>query len=175
MVAPTLLCLFEGYMKKEVIISEVTKIAEPLCEKLGLILYDVDFFKEGADYNLCILIDKEGDVFIEDCENLSRAIDPLLDEIDVIDCQYCLEVSSCGADRKLTKPAHFDGAVGERIEIGFYTKIDGSKKAIGVLKAHDEDTLTLEINGEDKKYNKKDISSAKVDVDYDKLFAEKNV
>lgn len=162
-------------MKKEVIISEVTKIAEPLCEKLGLILYDVDFFKEGADYNLCILIDKEGDVFIEDCENLSRAIDPLLDEIDAIDCQYCLEVSSCGADRKLTKPAHFDGAVGERIEIGFYTKIDGSKKAIGVLKAHDEDTLTLEINGEDKKYNKKDISSAKVDVDYDKLFAEKNV
>lgn len=162
-------------MKKELIISEVTKIAEPLCEKLGLILYDVDFFKEGADYNLCILIDKEGDVFIEDCENLSRAIDPLLDEIDVIDCQYCLEVSSCGADRKLTKPAHFDGAVGERIEIGFYTKIDGSKKAIGILKAHDEDTLTLEINGEDKKYNKKDISSAKVDVDYDKLFAEKNV
>lgn len=175
MVTPTLLCLFEGYMKKELIISEVTKIAEPLCEKLGLILYDVDFFKEGADYNLCILIDKEGDVFIEDCENLSRAIDPLLDEIDVIDCQYCLEVSSCGADRKLTKPAHFDGAVGERIEIGFYTKIDGSKKAIGILKAHDEDTLTLEINGEDKKYNKKDISSAKVDVDYDKLFAEKNV
>lgn len=162
-------------MKKELIISEVTKIAEPLCEKLGLILYDVDFFKEGADYNLCILIDKEGDVFIEDCENLSRAIDPLLDEIDVIDCQYCLEVSSCSADRKLTKPAHFDGAVGERIEIGFYTKIDGSKKAIGILKAHDEDTLTLEINGEDKKYNKKDISSAKVDVDYDKLFAEKNV
>ena len=142
---------------------------------LGSHHYDVDFFKEGADYNLCILIDKEGDVFIEDCENLSRAIDPLLDEIDVIDCQYCLEVSSCGADRKLTKPAHFDGAVGERIEIGFYTKIDGSKKAIGILKAHDEDTLTLEINGEDKKYNKKDISSAKVDVDYDKLFAEKNV
>lgn len=162
-------------MKKEVIISEVTKIAEPLCEELGLILYDVDFFKEGADYNLCLLIDKEGGVFIEDCESLSRAIDPLLDEINVIDCQYCLEVSSCGADRKLTKPAHFDGAIGEKVEIGFYTKIDGSKKAFGILKAHDDDTLTLEINGEEKKYNKKDISSAKIDVDYDKLFAEKNV
>ncbi len=162
-------------MKKEVIITEVTKIAEPLCEELELILYDVDFFKEGADYNLCLLIDKEGGVFIEDCESLSRAIDPLLDDIAALDCQYCLEVSSCGADRKLTKPAHFDGAIGERIEIGFYTKIDGSKKVIGVLLSHDENTLTLEINGEEKKYNKKDISSAKVDVDYDKLFAEKNV
>ncbi len=162
-------------MKKDVIISEVTKIAAPLCEKLGLILYDVDFFKEGADFNLCILIDKVGGVFIEDCESLSRAIDPLLDELDVIDCQYCLEVSSCGADRKLTKPAHFDGAIGEKIEIGFYTKIDGTKKICGVLKAHDENTLILEINGEEKKYNKKDISFAKVDVDYGKLFAEKNV
>lgn len=162
-------------MKKDVIISEVTKIAEPLCAELGLILYDVDFYKEGADYNLCLLIDKEDGVYIEDCENLSRAIDPLLDEIDVFDCQYCLEVSSCGADRKLTKPAHFDGAIGESIELGFYTKINGSKKIVGVLKAHDEDSVVLEIGGEEVRYNKKDISSAKVDVDYDKLFAEKNV
>lgn len=162
-------------MKKEVIITEVTKIAQPLCEKLGLFLYDIDFFKEGADYNLCILIDKSDGVYIEDCEALSRAIDPLLDDISALDCQYCLEVSSCGADRKLTKSAHFDGAIGEKIEIGFYTKINGSKTATGILKKHDDESLVLEISGEENKYNKKDISYAKVDVDYDELFAEKNV
>ena len=158
--------------KKEDIIGAVTEIAVPICESLGCKLYDVYFYKEGADYNLCILIDKKGGVAIEDCEAVSRAIDPILDERDPIDCPYCLEVSSCGADRKLTKEAHFRDAVGERITLKFYTAIDGSKTAVGTLTAYSADGLTLEVNGEQKTYSHKDVAQAKIDVDYSKLFSD---
>lgn len=157
--------------KKDEIIKQAASLAHPLCEQLGVTLYDVDFYKEGADYTLCFLIDKIGGVFIEDCEAFSRAIDPLLDENDVVDCQYCLEVSSCGADRKLSKPEHYKTAIGERIKLNFFTKIDGVKTTVGVLKEYTAESITLEVNGEEKIYNKKDISSAKIDIDYDKLFS----
>ncbi len=158
--------------KKEDIIRKVSELAAPVCERLGLILYDVDFYKEGADYNLCVLIDKKGGVFIEDCENVSRELDPLLDEADPIDCPYCLEVSSCGADRKLTKPEHFEAALGERVKLGFYTQIDGAKSATGILKSYSNGDVTIEIDGIEKTYIAKNISNVKIDVDFDALLAQ---
>ena len=140
-------------------------------ELLGFLVSSVSI---GAVFGALIngfLIDKIGGVFIEDCEAFSRAIDPLLDENDVVDCQYCLEVSSCGADRKLSKPEHYKTAIGERIKLNFFTKIDGVKTTVGVLKEYTAESVTLEVNGEEKIYNKKDISSAKIDIDYDKLFS----
>ena len=169
-----LFCVCNGVFmkaKKEDIINTVSKLAEPICNKLGLILYDVDFYKEGADYNLCILIDKPGGVYIDDCENVSKALDPILDDADPIDCQYCLEVSSCGADRKLTRPSHYDGAIGEKVRLGFFKQIDGAKFAVGILKAYNGETVTLQIGDDEKQYSMKDVSNAKIDIDYDALFA----
>ena len=81
----------------------VEELARPICEQQGLILWDVTFEKEGPDWFLRIYIDKEGGVFIEDCENLSRTVDPMIDEADPISQGYWLEVSSAGLGRKMTK------------------------------------------------------------------------
>ena len=74
----------------------VTALAEPVARQLGLSLWDVRFVKEGAGWFLRILIDKPGGVGIDDCEKMSRALNPLLDQADPIEQSYCLEVGSAG-------------------------------------------------------------------------------
>ena len=75
-------------------VAVCTRLAQPVAEELGLQLWDVRFVKEGADWYLRFFIDREGGVTIDDCEEMSRRMDKLLDEADPIACSYCLEVSS---------------------------------------------------------------------------------
>ena len=88
-------------------VAVCTKLAQPVAEELGLILWDVRFVKEGATWYLRYIIDKEEGVSIDDCVELSRRLNPLLDEADPIPQAYCVEVSSPGLNRELVKPAHF--------------------------------------------------------------------
>ena len=81
--------------KKKGSTTEIVRaLAEPLAKELGLIIWDVTFTKEGADWYLRIFIDKEGGVGIDDCVDLTRAINPVLDSEDPIPQEYTLEVSS---------------------------------------------------------------------------------
>ena len=59
----------------------------------------MEYVREGADWFLRIYIDKEGGVDIADCEALSRAMDPILDERDPIPGSYHFEVCSAGLER----------------------------------------------------------------------------
>ena len=72
--------------KKKNTVSVVWDIAEPIAKRLGLILWDVRFLKEGTEWYLRIIIDKEEEaVGIEDCVAMSQALDEPLDEADPID------------------------------------------------------------------------------------------
>ncbi len=82
-------------------------MCEPIVNSLGLELWDVRYLKEGAQWYLRVFIDKQEGVTIEDCENVSRAIDEPLDQLDPVDQSYCLEVCSPGLERELVRPEHF--------------------------------------------------------------------
>ena len=90
--------------KKGNVAQRVWDMALPLAQELGLTLWDVQFVKEGADWYLRLFIDKEGGVTIDDCVDMTHAINPVLDKEDPIPQEYLLEVSSPGIDRKLTRP-----------------------------------------------------------------------
>lgn len=98
----------------------------PVVEGMGLELWDVVFEKEGADWNLCLLIDKEGGVDLEDCEKVSREIDPKLDEMDPIEQSYYLVVSSPGVNRLLTKPEHFARYQGSPVLVRTIRPVEGA-------------------------------------------------
>ena len=66
------------------ITQTVAALAKPIVEARGCSLWDVEYVREGADYILRVAIDKEGGVDIDDCEAISRALDPILDEHDPI-------------------------------------------------------------------------------------------
>lgn len=128
---------------------------------LNLKIYDIEYVKEGKDWYLRVYIDKEGGVDINDCENVSRLIDPMLDEADLIKQAYCLEVSSPGLERTLRKQEHFDEAVGQEVELSLFKAINDEKKVIGILKNCDENNITLEIDGNEQSFDRKNISKVK--------------
>ena len=75
-------------------VTKVWELCEPIVKDFGLSLWDVRYVKEGADWFLRVYIDKPDGIDITDCENVSRAIDKPLDELDPIESAYCLEVCS---------------------------------------------------------------------------------
>ncbi|MBR3988479.1 MAG: ribosome maturation factor RimP [Clostridia bacterium] len=148
------------------IAESVKSIAEPIAENFGVRVWDVRFLKEGAEWYLRIFIDKDGGVNINDCENVSRAIDPLLDEKDFISQNYILEVSSPGLERELTRDEHFEEYVGKDIKVRLIRPMEGlGKEFCGVLKSFDGSDLTIEdYSGENQvTINKKDAAWVKAD------------
>ena len=146
-------------------VSLVWDIAEPIAEELGLILWDVLFEKEGANYYLRIIIDKEEGVGIDDCVNMSHAIDGPLDREDPIDRQYNLQVSSPGIERKLTRPFHFDYAMGEKIILKLIRPWEGKREFKGTLVDYSENgDVTIAFDEENTMTaEKKEIAWVKLD------------
>lgn len=111
----------------------VRELAEPIADSLGVWVWDVEFVKEGARRVLRITIDSENGVGIDDCESLHRAIDPVLDEADLIEEQYYLEVSSPGVERELKTDIHIEACEGWDVEVRLYAPKNGSKVFRGTL------------------------------------------
>ena len=115
------------------IAETVRSLITPVADQLGYMLWNVEYVKEGADMILRITIDKPQGITIEDCEQMTHAVDPLLDEADPIEESYLLEVSSPGIERELSRPEHFQLCQGEDVEIRLYAPMDGSKVWRGTL------------------------------------------
>ncbi len=142
---------------------KTTEICENLCkakiESLGFELCDVEYQKEYGDWVLTFYIDKPGGVTIGECEAVSRAIEPILDEADPIESEYVLSVSSLGIDRPLKKDRDFERALGTELEIKLYAPQDGKKQWIGTLTAFDADGFTVETEkGKPITFQKKDCA-----------------
>ena len=90
-----------------------------------------------------VYIDKPDGVSIQDCEDFSRALDPILDEADPIPDSYIFEVSSAGAERQLKRPGDFARFLGAQVEVRLYQPVDGSKVHIGTLEQYDNGDVTV--------------------------------
>lgn len=145
-------------------VAVVTRIAKPVAEELGLILWDVRFVKEGASWYLRIFIDKEGGVTLDDCEAMSRAVNDLIDEADPISQAYFLEVSSPGIERELTRPEHFELMKGREVAVNLYRPTeDGDKEIIAELvELKDNNIVLADLDGVRFEINKKDAVSVKL-------------
>lgn len=139
------------------IAETVTSLIKETVEAQGVSLWDVRFVKEGADWFLRVFIDKEEGIGIDDCVNVSHAIDPILDEADPIDRSYCMEVSSPGIGRELVRPEHFEKMLGEEIKIKLYKAMNGTKEIIGNLISY-KDTLIIKTDAGELSLDKKEIA-----------------
>lgn len=122
--------------------AEVEKIVEELLENTALELVAVDYVKE-RDWYLRVFIDKEGGVDLDDCQDLSRKLEELLDAQDLIKTSYILEVSSPGLDRELKKPRDFQREKGKEIDVSLFAPLDGKKVVTGPLSAYDGETINV--------------------------------
>ena len=110
------------------ITDQVWEFAEPLVQACGCSLWDVEYVREGGEWFLRLYLDKEGGVDIDDCEAVSRAVDPVLDEKDPIPESYRFEVCSAGLERQLKRPSDFERYLGEPVLVKLYRPRDGQKE-----------------------------------------------
>lgn len=125
-------------MAKKKIKDIIEEISADFLQENSLELYNVEFLKEGRDWFLRVYIDKiseEEEVYVDtdDCEKVSRFLSEQLDEIDPIEQNYYLEVSSPGMDRELLTPEHYERFAGKLVEVKLYKGVDGKKVYEGIL------------------------------------------
>lgn len=141
----------------------------PLITKRELELIDVEFVKDGQDYYLRVYIDKPGGVTIDDCVDVSREFNEILDAKDYIKEAYIFEVSSPGLDRPLKKDKDFDRSIGKMVFIRTYQKVDGDKDHYGKLLSYDKDTVVTADAESEKEttFNRKDIALIRLAYEFD--------
>ena len=153
--------------KRESYETRTEELLKPIVESAGVEIYDVEYVKEGSDFYLRCYIDKDGGVNIQDCETVSRALSDQLDAEDYIEDAYILEVSSPGLGRTLKKEKHLSKSIGMEVELKTFKPLNGSKDFEGVLKAFDNDTLTLTVeDDQDLVFQRKDIAVIKLALDF---------
>ncbi len=129
--------------------KKVTEIVEELATEIleneDLELVDVEYVKEGKNWFLRVYIDKESGVDIDECGMVSERLSEKLDELDPIEHNYFLEVSSPGAERPLKKEKDFLNAIGKHVNIKTYEPIEGSKEFEGTMLSYTPEEITLSI------------------------------
>ncbi len=152
--------------KKEEYEKRTEEYMLPIVEKRGFELYDVEFVKEGNDYYLRAYIEKPGGITINDCVDVSREMNEILDKEDYIKEAYIFEVSSPGLDRPLKKDKDFERNLGKQVDIKTYKAFDKQKEFTGILSAYDKDSVTVTFEDGDFTFLRKDISLIRLTIDF---------
>lgn len=132
-------------------IDNLNGLIEPIVNNLDYELYYLEFVNENNDNYLRIYIDSQKGIGLDDCEKVSRAVSAMLDELDPIESNYYLEVSSPGLERQLYNDKHIEENIGKTILVKLNSLFNGARKFQGKIKSLDNENLTLEVNGEDFK------------------------
>lgn len=141
--------------------ERVEQLTKDAIASLGFELCDVEYQKEYGNWVLTLYIDSPAGVTIDDCERVSRAIEPILDEADPIEAQYYLSVSSLGLDRPLKKDRDFERALGKELSVGLYAPVDGRKEYTGTLARFDAESLTIATTSGERRFLRKDAALIK--------------
>lgn len=146
--------------------DRIFELLEPTVKNLGYELYEVEFQKEYDNWVLTLFIDKEGGVDLDDCERVSNAVDPILDEADPIEQAYYLSVSSIGIDRPLKKDKDFQRNIGKKLDIRLYAPLDGKKEFTGELISFDAESFTVKTDKGEKKFGRKACALVRPHIDF---------
>lgn len=146
--------------------QQVWEFSEPIVRAQGCSIWDVEYVREGADWFLRIYIDKPDGVDIADCEAISRAVDPILDEKDLIANSYTFEVCSAGLERALKRPSDFQAYLGAQVLVKLYQPRDGAKELSGTLTGYEDGVLTIEVGGKPISIPQKETALVRLRVDF---------
>lgn len=150
--------------------SKITQIVEdlarPVVEEEGCRLWSVEYLREAGTWYLRVFIDKDGGVSINDCENISRRLDPMLDEADPIPTSYVFEVGSAGAERELKRPEDFEQFIGSEVEVKLYQPLDGKKAFVGELTGYQDGAVSLHMGDGEHSFEKSQVAQVRLHVSF---------
>ena len=125
-------------------------------------LYDTEIVTEFDETIYRVLITKAGGVNLDLCAKISHELSPFLDVHPPMSERYRLEVSSPGIERKLSKPAHFKNAVGEKVKI----KLGEGDKLKGTLVSADNDGIVIETKQGEEGFAYNELNTCKTYFDW---------
>ena len=157
--------------------SKVTEraaaLARPLCEQLGVYLWDVELLRDGGRTVLRFYIDREGGAGIDDCEALSRALDATGETDGLVEGAFSLEVSTPGMERTLRSPEHFERCAGMRVEVRLFSAEDGKKTWTGELLACPPGEIAIRTEqGEARSFSAQAVSRVRLSPDFSEYFKD---
>lgn len=129
--------------------QQLAEMLRPAVEETGKELLGVEFISAGKQSVLRIFIDHENGIDVDDCAEVSRQVGAVLDVEDPISSEYNLEVSSPGLDRPLFDKSHYEAVVGETIQAKLGVPLNGRRKFKGILVKIENDTLIVNVDGEE--------------------------
>lgn len=130
--------------KKPGTVAVCEALIAPVLRDLGLELWDTRFEKEGGGWFLRFFVDHPGGgVTIQELEQVSRAVDALLDEADPIAQSYVLEVGSPGVERQLTKDWHYGKCRGRTVLVRLIRPVESRRDFVGELLGKGGNTVTI--------------------------------
>ena len=147
--------------------DRIFELTESKVRELGYELYDVEYQKEYDNWVLTLYIDSKDGISLDDCEIVSNAVDPILDEADPIEQAYYLSVSSVGIDRPLKKDKDFQRSIGKTIDVKLYAPLKGKKFITATLVNYDGNTVTLKTDKEEFKIQLNKIAKISNAIDFE--------
>ncbi len=129
--------------------DELEQLLAPTINDMGYELWGCEYLSQGKHSLLRIYIDKEDGIGIEDCQKVSHQVSALLDVEDPIPGYYSLEVSSPGIPRPLFNGEQYLRYIGEPVQVKTYKPVSGKRKLQGTIVSVSENSVVLNINGED--------------------------
>jgi len=144
----------------------VLALAEPVAAQQGCEIWDVEYVKEAGGRYLRVYIDKPDGVSIQDCENFSRALDPILDEKDPVPDSYNFEVCSAGLERQLKRPSDFAQFMGSSVSVKLFKPIGGAKEFIGKLAGYADGVVTIDTAGTTYTFQKNEVAQVRLHVEF---------
>lgn len=135
----------------------------PLIEDTGIDFYDVEYSNQNGKNILTFYIEKdEGLISIDDCELINNRITDKLDEIDPISDPYYLEIASVDITTPFTRDKDFKKNLGNVVIVSLYQKLDSKKEFKGILKDFNDQEISLELEKNQIKIERSNISSIKL-------------
>ena len=160
--------------KKRPIAEQVMEIAAPIAEQMGYSLWDVFYGKEGQYFVLRLTIDRPNGIGIQDCEKVSRAVDPLLDNIPSLSDAYSFEVSSPGLGRKIHTDSQYNAYVGKEVLVHLIRGDEtGTRDYEGILDSFNNEQIVVKTEKGLVTLQRNAVSYTKANDDKD-LFSRKD-
>ena len=155
---------------KQTVEARAQEVLEPIVAGEGLELLEVEFVREREGWVLRLFIDKPGGrVGLDECSQVSRAVDTVLDVEDIVPHEYNLEVSSPGVNRPLKKPVHFERVKGQKIKVKTFGPIGEPprKNFTGTLTEVAADAIAVDVEGAGSfRISFKDIAKANLEFEF---------
>lgn len=150
-------------MTKSDVVRRAWEELEPHLGELGYELVEVEFGQHGHQRILCLYIDKEGGITVDDCARASHVLDPVLDALDFVGGNYVLEVSSPGIDRPVRKASDFARFVGEKLKLRTHAPVQGRSRFTGVLAGFGDGLIQMDCGGTAYEIHIENVLKAKLD------------